>query len=77
MSKVLFFHRDAINNCEKLFIYYDENVAPSVEEISSLEDDGQWVERYILSSDEDRSVSEIIQELTDRLKGNRDGKSIS
>ena len=41
MANVLFFHRDSINNCEKLLIYFDEKVAPSVEEVSSVEEDGQ------------------------------------
>jgi len=77
MANVLFFHRDSINNCEKLFIYFDENVAPSVEEVSSLEEDGQWVERYTLSSGEERLVSETVQELTERLRDSRDGKKIS
>lgn len=77
MANVLFFHRDNSNNCEKLILYFDDYVAPSVEEVGSLEEDGQMVERYTLSSGEERLVSETFQELTERLKGSRDGKNIS
>jgi len=77
MAKVLFYHRDSENNCEKLHIYYDENVAPSVEEVKEMQNDGQWVDRFTLSSGEDRLVTKTIQELGDRLRGSRDGENIS
>lgn len=77
MAKVLFFHRDSENNCEKLHIYYDEKVAPSVEEVMEMQDDGQWVDRFTLSAGEDRLVTETLQEMADRLRGSRDGENIS
>jgi len=77
MTRVLFYHRDSENNCENVYLYYDENVAPSVEEVKEMQDDGQWVDRYTLSAGEDRLVSETLEEMADRLRGSRDGESIS
>ena len=77
MAKVLFFHRDSENNCEKLYVYYDENVAPSVDKVKEMQDDGQWVDRFTLSAEEDKLISETLQEMADRLRGSRDGKNIS
>jgi len=77
MAKVLFFHRDSENNCEKLYVYYDENVAPSIDKVKEMQDDGQWVDRFTLSAEEDKLISETLQEMADRLRGSRDGKNIS
>jgi len=77
MAKVLFFHRDSENNCEKLYVYYDENVAPSIDEVKEMQNDGQWVDRFTLSAEEDKLISETLQEMADRLRGSRDGKNIS
>ena len=77
MARVLFYHRDSENNCDKVHVYYDENVAPSIEEVKEMQDDGQWVDRFTLSAGEDRLVSETLEEMADRLRGSRDGESIS
>ena len=77
MAKVLFIHRDLENNCEKYNVFFDENVAPSIEEVKEMQDDGQWVERFTLSAGEDRLVAETLEEMADRLRGSRDGESIS
>lgn len=42
-----------------------------------MEEDGQMVDRYTLSAGEDRLVSETLEEMADRLRGSRDGESIS
>ena len=77
MAKVLFIHKDSENNCEKYNLFVDENVAPSVEEVKEMQDDGQLVERFTLSSGEDRFVTETLEEMADRLRGSRDGENIS
>ncbi len=77
MSKVVFYHRDLENNCEKFYVYYNENDAPSIEEVKEMEEDGQMVDRYTLSAGEDRFVSETLQETAERLRGSRDGENIS
>lgn len=78
MPKVYYWHSDSEDNQEKLIIYNNESDAPSVKEVTELEDyENQYVDRYTLSEEEYEWLIGELAIINAKLKDNRNGVHIS
>ena len=78
MAKVFFWHSDPEDNQDKLIIYNNESDAPSVEEVTAMqENEGQFVDRYTLSEDENIWLIGELNKISQKLRDDRNDVHIS